>query len=75
MTTMNASIYQRRRILAPRELVPADLVRCVCRNCGSHVHAFALRQTVSGLCGTCASCDIVLLGAQNPPARQSVRHE
>jgi len=39
----------------------ADVARCVCQVCGSHVQAVVLKQTVSGLCGTCGSCDIAPL--------------
>jgi Zn finger protein HypA/HybF involved in hydrogenase expression len=58
---------QRRRLLearrAQRALLAPDLVRCACRNCGSHVQAVVLKQTVSGQCTTCGSYDIVLLSA------------
>jgi hypothetical protein len=40
---------------------PADLVRCACQNCGSHVQAIVLTQTISGVCRTCGSCDITSL--------------
>jgi hypothetical protein len=40
---------------------PTDLVRCACQNCGSHVQAIVLIQTISGVCRTCGSCDITLL--------------
>lgn len=42
--------------------VPAsELVRCGCRSCGSHVHAVVFKQTISGVCGNCNSCDIARL--------------
>ncbi|MEA2148216.1 MAG: hypothetical protein QOD69_46 [Solirubrobacteraceae bacterium] len=54
--------YRRRLLPAPLTMIPpADLVRCACQNCGSHVQAIVLTQTISGVCRTCGSCDITSL--------------
>jgi hypothetical protein len=43
------------------QIARSDLTRCRCQGCGSHVHAVVLKQTISGLCTTCGSCDIARL--------------
>lgn len=63
MTLQAALAYTRRRTHRSSGAGSggAGLTRCACQDCGSHVHAVVLRQTISGLCPTCGGCDIARL--------------